>query len=170
MNIKILFPDDEINECIDTDKNILRDLICDVLKNDKLSTWQIYNEIKNNNNDNKYKYTEINKMCQLLIMKKCNKILCKEIGNPSIYFVNDKNNIVKSNKKKIHSENTDILKTIDCSGTIIDKRKYDNNNDDKKEALDDILNSLYKDFINTKNNDILEEIIKIKKIKNNIIN
>ena len=185
----MLFADDDLI------KNPLIENITNVLGNQKLSSYSIYCEIKKNNV--KCNYNEINTLCNDLIRKKNGSILCKEGYNPSVFYKNDglvSSNYKKRNNKEINKEinnvfdnnnssKRNITKMFDnenektkkyrktdsiFSEKIISSNKSLNMNEERKNALEQILQNQYEKFIDTEDVKYLDNISKVNKIKNNL--
>jgi hypothetical protein len=179
MNIIKLFDDDtKINNIIE---NINYDRIVEVLNNNKLSSYEIYTELKKKYPENKYIYKEINKLCLELILIKNGKKICKESSNPSIFYVNKDFIIIKDNGKKrknITKENTLFEKYNNIKSekknynnivSNIDNNIISNNNTIKRlKALEKVLEYQYEKFISTKDPKYLDNINELNFVKENL--
>ena len=133
-----------------------------------------------------------------MISKKFGKQLNKEGKNPCVYFINKndicassilkKRNLQEINTNNIifdtQSYNSPIsikneqytmpnCEKIPCPRKYLDIVSISSNNNfnidkDREDSLNDILNYQYEKFIKSKDISILDNIAKIKKIKNNI--
>ena len=113
MSIKMLFADEEdniIDPFIQEIKNILKD--------EKMSSYSIFKNIKKEYPEKKCCYNDIDKLCKNMLTKKYGKLLNREGRNPCVYFINNDDKNVTSILKKRN------FKKINNSNIIFDEKSY----------------------------------------------
>ena len=113
MSITMLFADEEdnfIDPFIEKIKNILKD--------EKMSSYSIFKNIKKEYPEEKCCYNDIDKICKNMLTKKFGKQLNKEGRNPCLYFINNIDKNVPSILKKRN------LKEVNKSNIIFDEKSY----------------------------------------------
>ena len=136
MNIKMLFTQEE------TISKPLIEIIKNVLKEQKLSSYSIYKNIKKDYPEQKCCYKDIDILCREMLSKKYGNNLSKEGRYPCVYFINSinitqpivdkkrkiKNNIIFDEKSYITPENRNNEKfnTNDFDDNSVDS--LDSNN------------------------------------------
>ena len=190
MNIIKLFDNEEItnNKQISNNvENISYDRILEVLNDKKLSSYQIYKELKKKYSETKYTYTEINKLCSDMVLTKNSKKICKEGRNPCVFYVNTEIIIKNNNKKRKNIEKeTTVFKKYNLENNIKYEKKNEinvivndivninefinekKNNTTRLKALDKVLEYQYDKFISTKNPKYLDNINELTAVKDNI--